>query len=168
MKQLDEIQQHFQSLNQRDQKLVLVMAAILVVTLFYVAVWEPLHLNLEKQRNNQVTQIEIHSWMQNAATEVRSLKASGNKPGKILKKNSPVSIVAEQSAKTSGLKKQISKIESSGKNSAQIKVDNASFNQMLLWISTLKTRYGINVSSAKIERTDKEGIINARLVLNRS
>lgn len=168
MKQLDEIQQRFSGLSQRDQKLVLVIAAILVVTLFYVVVWEPLHLNLEKQRNNQITQTEIHNWMQNAAVEVRALKASGNRPGKILKKNSPVSIVAEQSAKISGLKEHISKIESSGKNSAQIKVNNASFNQMLLWINTLKTRYGINVSSAKIERTDKEGKINARLVLNRS
>lgn len=168
MKQLDELQQRFQSLGQRDQKLVLVMAAILTVTLFYVVVWEPLHLNLEKQRGNQIAQIEIHSWMQNAAAEVRALKASGHKSGKIFKKNSPVSIVAEQSAETSGLKKQIGKIESSGKNSAQIKVDNVSFNQMLLWINTLKTRYGINVSSAKIERTDKEGIINARLILNRS
>lgn len=168
MKQLDELQQHYQNLSPRDQKLAVIMSIILAVTLFYISVWEPLHLNLKKQKNSQSIQIEIHHWMKNAAAEVQMLKASGNKSTRILKKNSPVSIIAEQSAKISGLNKQIEKIESSGKNSAQIKIENASFNQMLLWINTLKTRYGIDVSSAKIERTDKSGIINARLILNRS
>lgn len=168
MKLLDEAQQYFNGLSQRDQKLAVVMAVILVATLFYTVIWEPLHLNLEKQKISQGSQKEIYSWMQNAAHEARSLRASGNKAGKILKKTSPVSIVAEQSAKTSGLKKQISKIESSGKNSAQIKIDNASFDQTLLWINTLKLRYGITVSSAKIERVGEEGMINARLTLNRS
>lgn len=168
MKQLDELQQHYQNLSQRDQNLAIIMSVILAVTLFYIIIWEPLHLNLEKQKNTQTSQLEIHHWMQNAAAEVRALKASGNRGTRIQKKHSPVSIVAEQSAKLNGLSKQIGKIESSGKNSAQIKVENASFNQMLLWINTLKTRYGISVSSAKIEHTNKAGIINARLILNRS
>lgn len=168
MKQFDELQQAYNDLSQRDQNLAVTIAIILAVTLFYTAVWEPLHLNLEKQEATQLAQKEIHAWMQGAAAEVRSLKASGNKANKRLKANSPVSIVAEQSANTSGLNKQISKIESSGKNGAQIKIENASFDQTLLWINTLKQRYGIIVSSAKIERSDTDGIISARLTLNRS
>ena len=168
MRQLDELQQRYNNLSQRDQNLTITMAIILVITLFYTAIWEPLHLNLKNQQTTQVAQKEILSWMQGAATEVRSLKSSGSKSRKKLNTNSPVSIVAEQSATTSGLKKQISKIESSGKNAAQIKIDNASFDQMLIWINALKLRYGISVSSAKIERTEKTGIINARLTLNRS
>ena len=168
MKQLDEAQQHFQSLSKRDQKLAIAIALLLMITLFYTLIWEPTHLNFEKQKLNQTSQQEIHGWMQNAAVEVRTLRASGNKSGNILKTNSPVSIVAEQSANTSGLKKLISKIESSGKNSAQIKIDNASFDQLLLWVNTLQTRYGITLSSAKIERTDKEGLINARFTLHRA
>ena len=168
MRQLDELQQRFNNLSQRDQNLTIAMAIILVITLFYTAIWEPLHLNLKNQQAIQITQNEIISWMHGAAAEVRSLKSSGRKAGKKLNANSPVSIVAEQSATTSGLKKQISKIESSGKNAAQIKIDNASFDQMLIWIDALKIRYGMSVSSAKIERTEKSGIINARLTLNRS
>lgn len=167
MNQLDELKLHYQSLSQRDQKLAIATSVILLITLFYIAVWEPLHHGFEKQKRNHITQIEIYSWMKNAAVEVKTLKRSGNTQGKILKHNSPVTIVAELSAKISGLKKYISKIESSGKNSAQIRIENASFNQMLLWMNSLKTRYGIDVASAKIERTDKEGIINARLTLNR-
>lgn len=168
MKQLDDLKQNFYNLGERDQKLLVTMIALLVVTLFYIGIWEPIHLSLEKQKADQLTQTEIYGWMQNAAVEARQLKSSGSKPGRISKTNSPVSIVAEQSARTSGLKDRIGKIESSGKDRAQVKVDNAQFNQMLLWINTLKTRYGIHVASAKIERTDKDGFINARLSLSRS
>lgn len=167
MKQLNELLQHYQSLSQRDQKLAVATSIFVVITLFYIAIWEPIHLKLEGLQQNNSSQKEIYAWMQNAAKEVSAIKASGGTSNKTLKRNSPVSMVTEQSANTGGLKKYISKIESSGKNSTQVKIDNAAFNQVLLWINTLKTKYGISVASAKFERTDKEGIINARLTLRR-
>ena len=167
MKQLDNLSNHYNNLSQRDQKLAVVITILLSVTLFYTMIWEPLHKELAHQQEEQVTQKEIYTWMQNAQTEVVALKKAGGATTRVIKSNSPVSIVAEQSANTSGLKQHISKIESSGKNSAQIKIESASFDQMLLWINTLNTRYGLTVASAKIERTPTVGIINARLTLNR-
>lgn len=168
MKQIDNIQLYYQNLSQRDQRLALATTVLLVITLFYTMVWEPIHNNLDRQKQDLIVQQDIYAWMKNAQTEVVSLKQSGGNRGKIIKANSPVSIVVEQSANTSGLKKHINKIESSGKNSAQIKIESISFDQMLLWINTLNTRYGIFVSSAKIERTRKVGMVNVRLTLNRS
>lgn len=168
MKQLETLQNHYQNLSPRDQKLAIITIALLVITLFYTMIWEPIHDDLAYQKQEQKIQQDIYVWMKNAQIEVESIRKSGNSTGKIIKENSPVSIVIEQSANTSGLKQYISKIESSGKNSAQIKIEDASFDQMLLWINTLNTRYGILVSSAKIERTNKEGVINARLTLKRS
>ena len=168
MKQIENLQNHYQNLSPRDQKLAIITIALLIITLFYTMIWEPIHDESIHQKQEQKIQQDIYVWMKNAQIEVDSIRKSGNTTEKIAKENSPVSIVIEQSANTSGLKKYISKIESSGKNSAQIKIENASFDQMLLWINTLNTRYGIFVSSAKIERTDKEGIINARLTLKRN
>ena len=168
MKQLENLQNHYQNLSPRDQKLAIITITLLVITLFYTMIWEPIHDELAHQKQEQKIQQDIYVWMKNAQIEVESIRKSGNSTAKIIKENSPVSIVIEQSANTSGLKQYISKIESSGKNSAQIKIEDASFDQMLLWINTLNTRYGILVSSAKIERTNKEGVINARLTLKRS
>ena len=168
MKQIEYLQLHYQNLSPRDQKLALATASLIIITLFYTMIWEPIHQDMEYQQQDQITQQEIYTWMRNAQSEVMTLRQSGDTRGETLKTNSPVSIVVEQSANTSGLKKYISKIESSGKNSAQIKIAAISFDQMLLWINTLKTRFGILVSSAKIERTNKVGLINARLTVNRS
>lgn len=167
MRALDEIKFHFQALSARDQKLAIATAVLLLCTLFYVGVWEPLHQDLERQQQRKQSQQEIYLWMQDAANQVKTLRASSGGKSKIVKRSSPVSILTEQSARTANMKKYISKIESSGKNTTQVKLDDASFDQMLLWINTLKTRYGILIASAHIERSEKSGLVDARITFNR-
>ena len=104
--------------------------------------------------------------MQQAASEVQSLRASG-KRGAIRDRNKPTTLVIEQSINNAGLKDAVKKIESSGKNGARVTLDAASFNQMLVWLNTLATHNGIHVVSANIERADTSGRANARLTFER-
>jgi len=78
MKQLEELRHWYQSLQQRERQLVLAASVIIVITLFYLIIWEPVHKSLEEQTQKYQSQMGIHQWMQNAATEVSILKASGS------------------------------------------------------------------------------------------
>jgi general secretion pathway protein M len=73
----------------------------------------------------------------------------------------------EKSAATAGLKPYLSKLESTSDKGARVTFEDVSFDQLLLWLDTLQTRYGISVSSANLDRADKAGAVKARMTLNR-
>ena len=156
----------YNSLPHRDRMLVIATSVIVLIMLFYLIIWEPVHEGLNQQQQQYQSQKNIVLWMQEAAAEVQSLKRSGAKT--VTSSNQPVSLIIEQSAKISGLKDNIGKLESSGKDGARTKLNGASFNQILIWLNTLEKRHGVTVSSASIERGDKIGTVNARLSFNRS
>jgi len=141
-------------------------AALIIVTLFYLIIWEPIHVGLNNEKQKQQSQKEVLIWMQNAAVEVKSLRSSGGVT--IRDKNKPATLVIEQTIMNAGLKPSVKKIESSGKNGARVTLNDAPFNQIIVWLNTLAKHNGIQVVSANIERSDKIGKANARLTLERT
>ena len=166
MKKLEDIQHWYHGLQQRERQLVLAASAVIVITLLYLTIWEPIHKGVEVQTQKYQTHIDILDWMQVAATEVRTLQASGA-ARRQTNSSQPVSLLVEKSAATAGLKPYLRKLESTSDKGARVTIDDASFDQVLLWLSTLQTQYGISVSSANFDRADKAGAINARMTLDR-
>lgn len=139
---------------------------LIIVTLFYLIIWEPIHVSLDEEKQKQQSQQEILIWMQQAANEVKTLRVSGAK-STIRDKNKPITLVIEQAINNAGLKTSVNKIESSGSDGARVTLNEASFNQILVWLNTLATHNGIQVVSANIERGTKPGRANARLSFER-
>lgn len=166
MKQLEEIQHWYQGLQQRERQLVLAASTVIIITLLYLIIWEPIHKGIEDQTQKYQTQVDIIDWMQTAAIEVRTLKASGVSKRRT-NNSQPVTLLVENSAATAGLKPYLTKLESTSDKGARVTIDAASFDQVLLWLNTLQTQYGISVSSASLERDDKAGAVNARMTLDR-
>jgi general secretion pathway protein M len=167
MKQLEDIQNWYQGLQQRERQLVLAASAVIIITLLYLIIWEPIHKGVEDQTQKYQAQLDILEWMQAAATEVKTLKASGASKRRT-NSSQPVTLLVEKSAAMAGLKPYLRKLESTSDKGARVTIDDASFDQVLLWLNTLQTRDGISVSSANIDRADKAGAINARMTLNRN
>jgi general secretion pathway protein M len=167
MKQLEDIQNWYHGLQQRERQLVLAASILVITTLLYLIIWEPIHNGVQDQTQRYQSQLEILDWMQTAATEVRTLKATGASKRRT-NSSQPVTLLVEQSATTAGIKPFIRKLESTSDKGARITIDAASFDQVLLWLSTLQTQYGITVSSANLDRAEKQGAINARMTLSRT
>ncbi len=166
MQQLLQIKQWFYSLPTKEQRMVSGTGAIVLITLFYLIIWEPLHLGLDAEQQKNHSQQDILLWMQQAANDVKTLRASGSS-STIRDKDKPTTLVIEQTIKNAGLKSSVKKIESSGSNGARVTLNEASFNQILVWLNTLATHNGIQVVSANIERTETAGRTNARLTFER-
>jgi general secretion pathway protein M len=167
MKQLEEIRNWYHGLQQRERQLVLAASVVVITTLLYLVIWEPIHKGLGEQTEKHQTQVDILEWMQTASTEVRALKATGAAKRRI-SSTQPVTLVVEQSAATAGLKPYVRKLESTSDKGARITIDEASFDQILLWLNTLQVQHGISVSSANFDRVDKPGAVNVRMTLSRS
>ncbi|NOQ69827.1 MAG: hypothetical protein GQ573_06955 [Gammaproteobacteria bacterium] len=166
MEQLQQLKQWFFSLSTKEQRRVSGTVSVIIINLFYLIVWEPVHLGLDTAQQKQQSQKEILLWMQEAASEVKTLSTTGGR-NTIRNKNKPTTLVIEQTINNAGLKTSVSKIESSGNNGARVTLNEASFNQLLVWLNTLATHNGIQVVSANIERAGKPGRANARLTFER-
>jgi general secretion pathway protein M len=166
MKQLEGLTSWYRGLQQRERQLVLAATIIITITLLYLVIWEPMHKGLEEQTQKYQAQLEIREWMQAASIEARTLQASGVS-NQTANRTQPVTLLVENSATTAGLKPFMSKLESTSDKGARVTLDAASFDQMLLWLNTLQTQYGITVSSANLDRDDKPGTVNVRMTLNR-
>jgi general secretion pathway protein M len=166
MKQLEEITNWYRGLQQRERQLVLAASVVIIITLLYLIIWEPIHNGLEQQTQKYQSQIEILEWMQAAASEARALQLSGVS-NKRSGSSQPVTLLVEKSAATAGLKPYMSKLESTSDKGARVTLDAASFDQMLLWLNTLQVQYGVTVSSANLDRDNKPGAVNLRMTLNR-
>lgn len=166
MRQLQQLSHWFHSLTEKEQWVVSGTALLVIVTLFFLMVWEPLHLGLNSEKIKQTTQNKNLIWMQQAASEAKILRNVGGTTN-IRDKNKPTTLVIEQSINNAGLKPNVEKIESSGSNGARVTLNEATFNQMLVWLNTLATHNGIHVISANIEGTNTSGKINARLTFER-
>jgi general secretion pathway protein M len=166
MEKLQQIKQWFFALPVKEQQLLSGATALIIVTLFYLMVWEPVHLELKSQQQTKQSQTKILQWMQEASAEVKALRVSGSS-GKIRDKNKPTTLVIERSINNAGLKTSVNKIESAGKNGARVTLKNAPFNQVLTWLNTLSRHNGILVVSANIERTSNKGKADVRLTFER-
>lgn len=166
MEKLQQFKQWFYSLSTKEQRMVSGTIAIIIITLFYLLVWEPVHQGLESAQQKQQSQKQILLWMQEAAIEVKTLRKTGGR-STIRNKNKPTTLVIEQTINNAGLKTSVNKIESSGNNGARVTLNETSFNQLLIWLDTLATHNGIHVVSANIERASKPGRANARLTFER-
>ncbi len=165
--QLEQLNRWFHSITKKEQWIVSGTAVFVVITLFFLIVWEPLHQGLESEQIKQTTQNKNLMWMQKAEAEVKALRSAGTRTN-IRDKNKPTTLVIEQAINNAGLKTNVDKIESSGKNGARVILNEVSFNQMLVWLNTLAKHNGIHVTSANIERTSATGKTNARLTFERS
>jgi len=166
MEQIQQLRQWFVSLPTNEQRMVSATGVLIAITLFYLVVWEPIHLGLQTETQKQQSQNEIMIWMQESAAEVQALRRSGGK-SVIRDRNKPVTLVIETSLQNAGLKSSVNKIESSGKDSTRVILKEAPFNQILVWLNTLATHNGIHVVSANIERSEKAGRADVRLSFER-
>lgn len=166
MAQLQQFKQWFYSLSTKEQRMVSGAVAVILFTLFYLIIWEPVHQGLDAEQQKQQSQQEILLWMQEAASEVSSLRSAGGR-NVIRDKNKPITLVIEQTVNNAGLKDSVNKIESSGKDGARVTLNEAPFNQVLIWLDTLATHNGVQVVSANIERSSSPGRANARLTFER-
>lgn len=72
---------------------------------------------------------------------------------------------ADQTIRSSGLEKNLTRIEPDEKNAVHIWFDTVAFDPLLSWLTSLQKDHGVGVSRLTVRRSDKPGIVQARLTL---
>ena len=161
---MDKLRNWYESLQERDRRLVWLMSGIITLLLIYLIIWEPLQNNLQQQREKADSQRQLLSWMKEAAAEVRTLQAAGVK-SRQNQNPQPITTLAERSAQGAGIRPNIKKLESEGDNGAKVQIEGADFRRLAQWLGNLEQNYGIKIKNLTINRTKESGLVDARLSL---
>ncbi|HUK03091.1 MAG TPA: type II secretion system protein M [Steroidobacteraceae bacterium] len=147
----------YQSLSQRDRRLVWVVAAGIVILLIFGAV-VPLQRSLAKAHVRLAQAQDDLKYIRDHSTDIRNTSLTPAAPGRSL------IVTIDNAAKEAGLAASLTNSDPSGRNGLRVKLDRASFDVLVGWIARLNEQHGIRVESATIETANAPGLVNAGIV----
>jgi general secretion pathway protein M len=151
----------------REQLILVVGAGVLLLFLIYLLAWQPFIDSVEQKRQHIKGQQSTLDWMRQNLPEIQRLRRQSRSSGRASSNEALLTLV-DRTAKTNQLRQQIQRIKPQGDDTVQLWVEQAAFDTLLKWVGGLTLQYGIQIETLNIDRQELPGIVNARLVLQRS
>jgi type II secretory pathway component PulM len=149
------------TMTERELRMVQV-GGVAVVLLLIFGVLVPLDSSVSKAKS-RITQKQVDlAWMKSVAPVL-----AVNQPVQTSNNGESLIVVVDRSARESGLDKSLAGSDPSGPGAIQVRMEKASFDAMIGWLSRLSQQNGIGVDTATIDSTGAPGIVNAALVLHK-
>jgi type II secretory pathway component PulM len=150
----------YDTLSPREQQLVK-YGGIAAIAILIFGVLLPLDSSVAKAKSRVSKKQADLVWMRGAAPVLATLGPSHqNGNGESLL------VIVDRSARESGLEKALAGTEPSGPGGMQVRLEKASFDAMIGWLSRLSQQNGIGVDGATIDTAGAPGVVNAAIVLH--
>jgi general secretion pathway protein M len=146
------------TLSERDRKMLLIGGVVIVLLLIYVII--QLDSNVSKAHKRISKKVEDLAWIETAAPEFMQLPVAEAASGESLL------VIVDRSARESGLGGSLAGSEPSGPGALSVRLQKASFDQLVTWLGRLAQQNGIRVDSASIDSAGEPGVVNAAIVLH--
>jgi len=160
------VKEWFDNLQPRERHFLIAGAVLLVILILYLVIWEPLINSAHSLEKSNQENLELITWMEQTAGEVRVLQAKINaeKPKSRSAGQSLLGVI-DRTAKQANLGKNVKRVQPDGKTKAKVWLEDVSFNDMVKWLEDLQRREGIRIDTTVIDKLDTAGLVNARLDL---
>jgi general secretion pathway protein M len=152
---MDKLKVRFLQLSDRERRLMIVSACVLIVAIFYWGIWSPMTQSVERGQNTLSNQRSLLAWVQKNANRAAQLRSS-------VTTNSNFSGALPQAVNkaASAMNIAISRMQPQGQE-LQIWVDQAPFNDVLAWLQALESA-GIQIIDLDMIQTDVPGQVKIR------
>ncbi|MBT2971424.1 MAG: hypothetical protein B6D72_18225 [gamma proteobacterium symbiont of Ctena orbiculata] len=155
----------WQSKTPQEHMAMIIGAVAVLLLLVYLLMWRPFTQALEKKALLVESQQITLNWMQDNLDLVRSLRSQQRGSGS--SSNEALLTLVDKTAKRIRLRQQIQRIKPQGDNAVQLWIEEAPFDTIMKWLGQLTLTHAIEIDSLTIDRQEKQGLVNARLVLQR-
>ncbi|MBT3011326.1 MAG: type II secretion system protein M [Candidatus Thiodiazotropha endolucinida] len=155
----------WQSKTPQEHMALIIGAAAILLLLVYLLLWRPFNQALDKKALLVESQQLTLNWMQDNLDLVKNLRSQQR--GKSAGSNEALLTLVDRTAKKIRLRQQIQRIKPQGDNAVQLWIEEAPFDTIIKWLGQLTQTHAIEIDSLTIDRQDKPGLVNARLVLQR-
>ena len=158
----------FAALAPRERVMVIAAGAVLSLGLVYVVLWEGLAGGVDRLEQSVQEQRVLKQWMEQAAVQAQRLRgASAGGPAAGAGASSLLS-VADETVRAANLGPAVKRMEPEGETVVRVVLEQAAFDDMVLWLGVLQRSHGVSVADLSVDRQAQPGRVNARLTLNRS
>ncbi len=142
----------WQSLNQREQYLVIAMSVVIGIFMLYSLVWKPANNNIIEKQAEIVRHQNLLSWVNDKTSLYKSQLKQGKQSSGSL--TSVINRLASQSAIT------IARMQPKGKD-VLVSIDEVPFNTFMNWLQRLNNA-SVVVKSLDVSDVDDNGLIKVR------
>jgi general secretion pathway protein M len=155
----------FESLEDRDQKIVMTAAIVVVLAVFYLAIWTPL------SNGHKRISASVELW-QSSLEMLQPLKGqmnnSGNSGISQQNLNQPLVVVVDSTLRIRHLNGALKRSQPTG-NNIRVEFENVAFDDLMVWLGDLSAQYALHVQSGSFSMTgaEKQGRVNAQMTLGR-
>jgi general secretion pathway protein M len=148
-----------------ERRILIIGGVFLLLVLPYFGVWLPLQDSVSTLQKEVQEQQAVKRWMQQAAAEVKQLKASGGGSAVHPRDGRSLLAVVDQTAKRTGLGPGLRRLEPEGQAAVRVWLEQVSFDAMVGWLAGLEQQNGLVVDTITIDRKDIPGRVDARMTL---
>jgi len=147
----------YSSLNQREQMSLLLLAVVVGIYFLYLLIWSPLIRSRDDMilRNQSVSSSLVR--VDAMVSEVLLLRESG--AGNTSRRN--LTSLINQS--TSRMKLQVSRLQPNSRGELQVRLENASFDDILAWLYEMEYSQGLLVREVSLTQSGSAGRVNASI-----
>ena len=155
----------FLSLTKRERYMVQAAGSVFVIFMVYLVLIEPISSTYEKNKKNVNTALESIDWMKSAVQEVKQLRGGKGVANRPQGRQFLLSTI-DRSARKSGLASVMKRVQPEGESGVRVWFENAVFDELIKWLATVESEYGLLVNEINIEQTESTGLVNVRVFLN--
>ena len=159
----------YESLEAREQTVILVGAVVVVIALIFSFVWVPIDKSHARVANS------VDTWERSLAElrPLRSLAASGeisaNTAAVSSSQQAPI-IIVDQTLRSRGLEQYRRRSQPTTANGIRVEFENVAFDELILWLGELSDQHAMHVQAGSLSAISQAGPgrINASLTLERT
>ena len=161
---MDKLQSWWRGISAREQRLVAVGGSVLLIGLFYWAIWQPVANRIAERERQVVNQQQTLAWLKEKGQEVLAMQGG---QGRQIDTGGTLDGVVNRTAFNQKIK--IARLQPQGQE-LQVWIDTVPFDDLLIWLATLSDQYGVQVQIIELAREGlAPGLVKGRrLQLSRS
>lgn len=157
---------YWMNLSASERRTLSIGGVVLAAVLIYGLVWQPVMNSAEEARKSVKEKEAFVTWMNHAVQEAKVLRKQSGKP-KTTRNQSMLALV-DQTARRSKLGPALKRVEPKGTNEVRVRLEQASFDDVMKWLTQMQRSNGISVNSISVDKDEGPGRINATLTLKGS
>lgn len=157
---MDNIKEFWNQQSSRDQLYMVILGTCVAIYLLFMAVYQPVkNMRDAQMKTNESTAASLERVKALAAEYIATTASGTNKRGPSLDG------VVQSSLSKNSLR--ASAVDSSGKNSIRVRLENAPFDNMLAWLYDMEVSQGMLIKDVSVAGGASPGTVSVNLRLQK-
>jgi len=144
----------WQQLNNREQRMVMVMSVLISIFILYGLIWQPLNENIANKKLKIERQQALLTWVADNTKRYQQAERNGRSSN-----GASLSSIVNRTSRANNIT--ITRMQPQG-DDLQVWIDEISFNQLLTWLEKLASRDGLQVKNIDLSLADQQGVVRVR------